>query len=256
MKISKLMLSAFVAAAALVSCNKENHTPKVEGVKTVEINLGNMIMTKGLAGEPIKNATPVVVNDFQLFLTDASYSHLYHTGVKGDNDAEANFYWSVAENTLGPDFTAANYNYHYVPHHCNTIVAVANAGRRLSLEEAVNLTATIENQQDASNLLLFAEATLQSTDRFHESADKYAEVWVANPVLTPTVARFEVDGFVMNFNGSVYTSAKVTDLAFQHYLPTMTYGTPGGSEVTFVNVQSDADVYSWFADINDEFLHG
>lgn len=247
MKLTKLMLSACVAALALVSCNKEEHTPVVDGVKTVEMSIANLIMTKGDAGTKISDGAAVVVNDFQVFLTDDTHTHVYTEGVKGDNNAEPKFYWTKTD--LGTGFTSIAQNYHYVSHHCTKIVAVANAGKQLTLAEALELGTTIDLQQDQNNLLLFANAALtrHAEGKMHESEGKYAEVYVANPILTPTVARFEVDGFVMNFNGEKYTKATVLDIAFQDYYPSMKNAVPTGTRVIpIANLDADADVYSWF----------
>ena len=47
MKLTKLMLSACVAALALVSCNKDETTPDVSNrLKTVEVSLENVALTK------------------------------------------------------------------------------------------------------------------------------------------------------------------------------------------------------------------
>ncbi len=264
MKITKLMLSALVAAAALVSCNKENHSPSLdESVKTVEMSVANMIMTRGEAGDKIKldGTTAVHVNDFQIFLTDNSYSKDYYEGVKidGDNNdyIDAKFYWSADDLSAG--FTSIEENYHYVSHHCTKIIAVANAGKQLTLAEALALKSVIGEQQDQKKLLLFAEADLVETGRTHQTEAtetteaKYSEVYEANPVLKPTVARFEVDGFALNYSGDEYTSVTVKDIAFQDYMPAMAAavtpfrGLPGGEAVIpIANLDSDSDVYGWF----------
>ena len=53
MKLTRLMLSASIAALALVSCNKNEVTPEVGGnsPKTVEISFENIVLTKGAAGD-------------------------------------------------------------------------------------------------------------------------------------------------------------------------------------------------------------
>lgn len=251
MKLTKLMLSACVAALALVSCNKEDHAPVVNSVKTVEMSVANLIMTKGAAGNKISDGAAVVVNDFQVFLTDDTYDHIYTEGVKGDDNAAPKFYWT--KNDLGSGFTAIAQNYHYVSQHCSRIVAVANAGKELTLAQALELGSTIELQQDQNDLLLFADVPLTRHEegKMHITEGKYAEVYVANPILSPTVARFEVDGFVMNFNGDKYTKAKVLDIAFQDYYPSMIFAAPSGERVIPIsNLESDADVYSWFNSVD------
>ena len=73
MKLTKLMLSASVAALALVSCNKQDTTPEApKRLNTVEISLENASLTKGLAGNKIEAGDAVVLNDFKIFLTDGS----------------------------------------------------------------------------------------------------------------------------------------------------------------------------------------
>ena len=50
MKLTKLMLSASVAVLALVACNKQDATPEgPKRLKTVEVSLENVALTKGLA---------------------------------------------------------------------------------------------------------------------------------------------------------------------------------------------------------------
>lgn len=265
MKITKLMLSAFVAAAVLVSCNKENHLPEAgTGVKTVNMSIGNLIMTKGLAGTQIASGTPVVVNDFQVFLTEASETHLYNNGVMTLNDAgsayeAATFYWSGNELKNATEF---NYDYHFVSPHCTKILVVANAGRALTLAEAKALGANIEQQQNPNSLLLFGEATLErkldnNNQVIHEGEYNgesfYSEVYHAEPILYPTIARFEVDGFAMNFNGDALTEVKVTDILFQNFVTTMTASDPGTASHIFINdLDSDADVYYWFTSNTDD----
>lgn len=220
-----------------------------EGVKTIEMSVANLIMTKGDAGTKISDGAAVVVNDFQIFLTDGTYDHVYTDGVKGDNNAEPKFYWTKTD--LGTGFTAVAQNYHYVSNHCSRIVAVANAGKQLTLAEALALGTTIDLQQNQDELLLFADVPLtrHADGKMHQADGKYAEVYVANPVLSPTVARFEVDGFVMNFNGTKYNKAKVLDIAFQDYYPSMIFAVPAGERVIpITNLESDADVYAWFND--------
>lgn len=258
MKITKLMLSALVAAAALVACNKEDVTPVQEGVKSIEVKIGNKIMTKGDAGTKIEHGTPVKVNTLQIFLTDASYSTDYAAGVKDNDGADAEFYWDAAQ--IGDGLSL---NFHYVSHSCTKVVAIANAGQKLTFDQVFNATPdvlpTIDLQQDATDLLLFADANLTKTDRVHEfqteDTNKYAEVYEAALVLTPTISRFEVDGFVMTFaQDTDIAEVKITDIAFQDYYPMMDVqktpfkGIPSGTPVKPMDITDDAEVYAWFND--------
>ena len=53
MKLSKLMLSASVAAIALVSCNKQDTTPESKRLRSVDISIENIVITKAAAGDKI-----------------------------------------------------------------------------------------------------------------------------------------------------------------------------------------------------------
>ena len=79
MKLTKLMLSAFAAAVALVACNKveTDPVPQSTSMKSVKISLENVIMTKGEAGDKIKAGDAIQVNNFKLFLTDFTEAFLF-----------------------------------------------------------------------------------------------------------------------------------------------------------------------------------
>ena len=76
MKTTKLMLSAFAAVLAMVSCNKQDTTPEMGSrtLKSVEVSLENVIMTKSAyaAADAVKAGSAIEVNDFQIFLLDES----------------------------------------------------------------------------------------------------------------------------------------------------------------------------------------
>ena len=87
MKLTKLMLSASIAALALVSCNKQDTTPTPTSnrLKTVEISLENVIFTKALAGDPVANNQKITVKNFQVFLTDANGNPLTYKIINHDD---------------------------------------------------------------------------------------------------------------------------------------------------------------------------
>ena len=73
MKLTKLMLSACVAALALVSCQKEGPSVPVETkVKSVDVSIANMILTKS-ESSAIAKGTKVNLKNFKIFLTDNAY---------------------------------------------------------------------------------------------------------------------------------------------------------------------------------------
>ena len=96
MKLTKLMLSASVAALALVSCNKQDTAPEApKRLKTVEVSLENVALTKGLAGPKIEAGDAVVLNDFKIFLTDGSGNE--YTAKVADGSADAKTYWNAVD---------------------------------------------------------------------------------------------------------------------------------------------------------------
>ena len=100
MKLTKLMLSASVAALALVACNKQDTAPEtLKRLKTVEISLENVALTKGLAGPKIEAGDAVILNDFKIFLTDDSGNE--YTAKLADGSADAQTYWSTVDLSSG-----------------------------------------------------------------------------------------------------------------------------------------------------------
>lgn len=266
MKITKLMLSALVAAAALVSCNKEDLDPTANGtgMKSVEISLDNIVMTKGDAVQKITNGQAVNVTDFKIFLTDASFSQVYPAYDETGKIA-AQFYWTGENLASGPKTV----NYHYVDSKCTRVVAVANAGD-ISLQQLTSMKKTIAEQQNPTNLLLIADkvlsrvpdnpSTTEKDESYHVADGKYNELWKADLTLVPTISRFEVDGFTVNFSENPkFDAIQVTDIAFDHYWPTIildehdgVFGAvPTGDHVKAVTEPTDDnEVYTWFNTLN------
>ena len=250
MKLTKLMLSASVAALALVSCNKMDSTPEVaKRLKTVEVSIGNIALTKALAGDKIENGDAVLVKDFQIFLTDAA-GNSYEAKV-ADGSAAAQTYWSTVDLAAG----AINAAFHYVDPNCTKVVAVANVGKQLTFAEYKSLAALeVGNQQDQKAIALYDEKNLvvankQHTDAAANGTTYVSDVYKADLVLTPRISRFEVDGFTVKFNAEPkYNEIKVTQLAIQNYYPatSLVTGAESGTLVNHVaNLTNQADVYAW-----------
>lgn len=254
MKITKLMLSAAVAALALVSCNKQDTTPTTNRLKTVEISIDNAVITKGLAGDKISQGDAVQVNDFKVFLTDAAGKVEFEAKV-ADGSTAAQTYWD--ENDLKAGSLAAQF--HYVDPNCTKVIAIANVGKDITFDEFLALEALkVENQQLQENLVLYDEETLQSAGTQHndlnvDGTTYVADVYKADLVLTPRVSRFEVDGFTVKFDGEKpkYQEIKISQLAFQNYYP-LTSATTGVESGELVNHIADltkqAEVYAWLDD--------
>ena len=244
MKLSKLMLAAFVAVLALASCNKQDTTPQANRLKSVEISLENVLITKGLAGDKIQAGDAVVVNDLKIFLTDASGNE-YDAKVSDGSAAAQSYFTGVPAETVA---------FHYVDPNCTKVVAVANLGKDITFAEYKALAAlNIEDQQDATALVLYDEATLTSTTREHNDAAAdgttyLAPVYEAELTLTPRVSRFEVDGFTVKFNATPkYNEVKITQLAFLNYYgkTTVVEGTESDLVASPVDFTNQSEVYAW-----------
>lgn len=253
MKLTRLMLSAFAAAVVLVACNKvETDVPENTNLKSVNLSLENVIMTKGLAGDKIEAGDAVMVNNFKIILTDASYSQEYTAKADAAGTTDATFYFTDETFAAGPK----EYNFHYVDHKVTKVIAVANMGD-VTLQDIKNFTEEIADQQDQKNLVLWADAALEATGETHtvEGTEKYTEVYEASVSLKPAISRFEVDGFVINFSTTPkFNKIEVTDIAFDHYYPTMAFSTADGmfkAVATGTHIKnttdyaSQADVFGW-----------
>lgn len=249
MKLSKLMLSASVAAIALVSCNKQDTTPESKRLRTVDISIENIVITKAAAGDKINAGDAVVVNDFQIFLTDNSGNE--YTGKVKDGSAAAQSYWTSEDLSAGP--IAAEF--HYVDPNCTKVVAIANMGKQLTFAEYQAVTTiNIDEQQNSQNLVLYDAKDLVATGNQHpdENVDGItyvSDVFKADLVMTPRVSRFEVDGFTVKFNDEPkYDEINITQIAFQNYYPetTVKEGTESGTPVIYMqNLANQAEVYTW-----------
>ena len=249
MKLSKLMLSASVAAIALVSCNKQDTTPESKRLRSVDISIENIVITKAAAGDKINAGDAVVVNDFQIFLTDNSGNE--YTGKVKDGSAAAQSYWDAAD--LSEDAIKAEF--HYVDPNCTKVVAVANMGKQLTFAEYQAVTTiNIDEQQNSQNLVLYDAKDLVATGNQHsdpnvDGTTYVADIYKADLVMTPRVSRFEVDGFTVKFNEEPkYQNINITQIAFQNYYPATTVkeGTESGTPVIYMqNLANQAEVYTW-----------
>ena len=250
MKLSKLMLSASVAVLALASCNKQDATPEASRrLKTVEVSLENVVLTKGLAGNKINAGDAVKLNDFKIFLTDAQGNE--YTAKVADGSADAQTYWSSADLSSG----AINASFHYVDPNCTQVIAVGNIDGDLTFAEYQALeNLKVADQQNQDKLVLYdvetlAKATGQHTDQHQNGTTYISDVYKAELVLAPRISRFEVDGFTVKFNSEPkYQTIQITQLAFQNYYPetSIITGTESGQLVNHItNFADQSEVYTW-----------
>lgn len=231
MKITKLMLSALVAAAALVSCNKEDLDPETTGLKTVKISLENPIMTKGEATNQIANNTTVKVNNFKIILTDKNFSKEYKA--YSNNGTETTTYYNGVP--------SEEISLHLVSPECTKVLVVANYKEQdFSLDQLVGINNVgIDTQQDPTKLILIGSSDLErvvdeSETHTVDGKTKYTEVYSATVPISPLISRFEIDGFKINFNKNNFSTISITDVGFFNFYNSATY-----ANGTFVPNYSD-----------------
>ena len=248
MKSNKLILSAFVAALALVSCNKEEG-PSVNGeYKSVEIEINNLFMTKS-EGDAIAEGTPVILNNFRIYLTDGTNFYYDATDENGVRLNESAYQFASKPSEA--------IEYHFVNPSVNKVVAVAN----LTDEQYESITTyadikalklDVAKQQDPDALVLYAEDYLEATGKPHiPTGDTHkpgenliTNLYKADLNFTPRVARFELDGFAVRFlsgEKARYNNITIHQVAFNNYYPvTVLYN--GAEEGTLIDCKAETPV--------------
>ena len=207
-----------------------------------------MFLTKGLAGDKIEENQAVQVNDLKIFLTDGSGTIYEAKDATGATEAPTYF----TEADLPQEGEVLQF--HYVDPNCSKVIAVANLGGDITLAEVEALELNIDEQQDATALALYAESTLTESAGQHNDVNAdgttyLSPVYTANLTLKPRVARFEVDGFVVEFNEDpIFNEVKISQIAFQNYYSTVNFVTEEVGDVLvnhIENFQDQASVYTW-----------
>ena len=245
MKLTKLMLSACVAALALVSCQKEEG-PSLKGeYKSVEIEINNLFMTKS-AGETIADGTAVTLKNFRIYLTDGTNFYWDATNEKGEVLSEAAYQFTAKP--------SAAIEFHFVNPSVNKVVAVANLTdeQYAAIKTYADIKALkldIAAQQNPDALALFAEDALEATGGQHiPEGDSHkpgealiTNVYKADLTFTPRVARLELDGFAVGFNAGEkarYNKISIHQVAFNNYYPATSLSN-GTEEGTLVDCKAE-----------------
>ena len=248
MKLSKLMLSAFAAAAALVACNKvETDNVNLEHYKSVELSLANVeFMTKADAGAEIKNGDAVKVSSFQVYFTDGNT--LYTPKNKDGQDVVA-YYAANASGVVEALSTVQNY--HFLPDAVDKVIVIGNLPQNTTAKTVADLNTTLKiaEQQAQTGLTLYAESTLTASGQHVETADGHtALVYKATCNLMPRVARIEIKSVGMTFNANPHLFDKVEfkKIAFVDYYENCNLATSVAAAPLFdLDLSSDVPVFNY-----------
>lgn len=248
MKLTKLMLSAFAAAAALVACNKvETDNVELDQFKSVELSLANVqFMTKADAGAEIKNGDAVMVSSFQVYFTDGNT--LYTPKDKDGKDVAA-YYTANAAGVV--EALGAVQNYHFLPDAVDKVIVVGNLPQNTTAKTVTDLNATLKiaEQQEQSGLTLYAESTLVSSGQHVETNDGHtALVYKATCNLMPRVARLEIKSVGMTFNANPHLFDKVEfkKMAFVDYYESCNLATAvAAAPLMDLDLSSEVPVFNY-----------
>lgn len=258
MKLTKLMLSACVAALVLVSCNKNEHTPESgKGMKSIELKISNSVFTKGDGGGAIPADKSVTLNDLRIYLTDATYTKFYEAK-KSDGTTAADTYWEGQD--LTDLMTAGKIDFHYVDPAVKFVIAVGNMGATPYADvEALNgATLDIDGQQNQSKLALYGVGEVGASSGTHTDVGTTNNVYQVSVTLKPRISRFEVAGFRVGFSATPkYSEIEILQIAFDDY-KTQTVLSTGVETAASVDaigtdklsVSNSTDVYTWLAGNN------
>ncbi len=256
------MLFAFVAALALVSCNKHDNDPVQTNMKSVEISLTNVkYETKGAglpAGEEIQDGDPIQLNTVQFFFSDGS--NLY-TPYQADGVTPAVTYFSDASQATG-----AALSFHSLPPAVTKVIVIGNHPEiTTNLVSDLDVAITAATQQDPKNVVLFDEEGLVLMNTNHNTEQTgggnphNTSVYSATITLVPKIARFEILNFSCEFSTPpLYNSVEIHKIHFadrydQVSLRNNTYGDLRSidlsNQTTIFNHLNNHTTATWFNDL-------
>ena len=261
------MLTFACAAAVLVGCQKENVPEAPNGLKSVEINIENLLMTKADAQGAIAAGSAVQLNDLKIYLVDGQGN--FYTGKKSDGVAPAQDYFAATAANTGDETVATattkTLSFHYVDRAVTHVIAVGNLGTKTFANEA-ELNAYIlevDEQQHQGDLKLYDKKVLTGPDGTHDTdtwpndqnvaETQKNQVYKAALTLMPRIARFEVDGFRVKFTEGTpkYENITINQLGFTNYYTETPLKelAPAGNLVNAVaDYTNETAVYQWFVD--------
>ncbi|MBO5418461.1 MAG: hypothetical protein J6A22_00100 [Bacteroidales bacterium] len=241
MKLTKLMLSAFVAALAMISCNKQDTTPESApsgNPKSVEIDINNLFMTKSPGA--LLDEGQIQLNELRIYLTDGKDILNTASNAAGELLSASDY---IFKSVSGP------VSFHFVDPKVNKVVVLANLteAQYATITDYASIQAlsvNIAEQQNEKALALFDEQPLVAAGQQHVPSASVShdglitDLYKAELKLKPAISRFELDGFSVFFykdgeEKSKYNKITFHQVAFNNYYPAMALmpGTFSGSLV-------------------------
>ena len=254
MKTTKLMLSACVAAMALVSCNKiETDEIKPSSLKSVELSLSNVqFMTKADGGAEIADGQSVMVSSFQVFFTDGT--KLYTGKAADGTDIDA--YYSAGTTGAIEELNTAQ-AYHFLPDAVNKVVVVGNLPKieNPTTLADINRAVYAKDQQDQTNLTLYAESGFVSTGNHVENPDGHSAIlYTANCNLLPLIARIEVKSAGITFGDPAkFDKVEFDKLIFADYYGEANLMTGAKANLFSVDLANDITAFNYINSVTEGF---
>lgn len=232
MKHVRFFVGATIAAMTFLACNKEDAKPVDGPMKSVEIDLAN-ILTSRSAGTAIADGTPVTLKDCQIFFTDGT---ALYKGQNADATDAVQFFSGSAVPT-------APVKYHYLPAAVNKVVVVGNMGAAITPANlaAIEKDLMIAGEQDSGNLRLYGESGLTATN----TVDEHTILYKATVNLVPRVARLEVSGFECEFSTTPkYSKIALNKIALNNWNAKTKYMATTVSDLMNQTI-TDGTVFGW-----------
>ena len=183
-KNSVLMLAALLLGFS--SCNKEDiPILDISEYKTLSLRISSDVATRGIS-ESVPDGTPVTFNTGTLFLVNSDGVIVQHFNIVPRGQA------TIGSNISRADFDSS-VTIDNIPGQVVSVVVVGNTGNNNtagSISAIGERVLDIVTQYDVTNVNLFGRAMFQPTGFVHPITGN--NVYEANILLSPTVARFEI----------------------------------------------------------------
>ena len=253
MKATKLMLSACLATLVLASCNKiETNEAPAASLKSVELSLSNVqFVTKADGGPEINDGENVMVSSFQVFFTDGTNIYSGKTATGENIDA----YYTAVSGTIAELNEAQSY--HFLPDAVNKVVVVGNLDKIEAPATLADINRAVyaKDQQDQTDLTLYAESALIASANHVENPDGHSAIlYKATCNLLPLIARLEVKSAGITFgNPAKFDKVEFDKLIFADFYGETNLMTGVETNLFSVDLTTDITAFNYINSVIDGF---